>query len=222
MTAENQYYSGISRGEDRPSKSFFYRNFFKRPLDILLVVLSSPFVVPVIIVFAAMIMLDGGNPFYSQERVGRKGKTYRIWKLRSMVKNAEQRLDAYLAEDPAAAMEWASTQKLRDDPRVTGIGRFLRRSSMDELPQLWNVLKGEMSLVGPRPMMTSQRDFYAGTAYYSLRPGITGFWQVSDRNGTTFSARAIYDDVYDRNLSFLNDVSIMFRTVWVVLRATGC
>lgn len=199
-----------------------YRDFLKRFLDVVLVILFAPFCITLIMVLALLVMTEGGSPFYSQDRVGRNGRSYRIWKLRSMVRNADQCLADYLACNADAAKEWDVTQKLRDDPRVTRLGRFLRRSSMDELPQLWNVLKGDMSLVGPRPMMPEQTGLYPGTAYYDLRPGITGAWQVSDRNHTTFGARALYDEVYSRNLSFLHDIGILFRTVGVVLRATGC
>lgn len=222
MTVENELVHLVSRGEGRTLKPWFYRSMVKRPLDALLVLLTAPFVVPVVLFFAFLVLRDGGKPFYSQTRIGRNGQLYRIWKLRSMVVDADERLAAHLADDPEARREWDETQKLRHDPRITRFGRFLRRSSMDELPQLWNVLKGEMSLVGPRPMMPEQREMYDGESYFQLRPGITGYWQVSDRNRTSFSARALYDDVYDRNLSFTGDLGILMRTVGVVMRATGC
>ncbi len=132
-----------------------------------------------------------------------------------------RRLQAYLAQNPKARAEWDATQKLKDDPRVTRLGRLLRKTSIDELPQLWNVVRGEMSLVGPRPMMISQRALYPGTAYYSLRPGITGFWQVSERNDCEFAQRARFDAEYDSRVSFAVDLSILIRTVQVVCRATG-
>jgi exopolysaccharide production protein ExoY len=118
-------------------------------------------------------------------------------------------------------MEWDVTQKLKHDPRVTRFGQVLRRSSLDELPQLWNVLIGDMSLIGPRPMMTSQVALYPGKAYYSLRPGITGHWQTAGRNSTSFEARADYDTAYERDLCLGNDLRILMRTVTVVLKATG-
>lgn len=117
--------------------------------------------------------------------------------------------------------EWESTQKLKHDPRITRFGRFLRKSSLDELPQLWNVLKGDMSLVGPRPMLPEQRGLYPGLAYYELRPGLTGTWQVSERNESTFSKRAEFDRGYFESLSFLGDLNVLARTVSVVLRGTG-
>ena len=115
-----------------------------------------------------------------------------------MVHNADELLEAYLAENPAAKLEWDATQKLKRDPRITLVGRILRKTSLDELPQLWNVLNGTMSLVGPRPMMLCQRASYSGQSYYNLKPGITGLWQISDRNESEFIARVRYDDVYDR------------------------
>lgn len=201
---------------------WLYRSLVKRPLDLLAVLLASPVVVPLVLLLALLVMMDGKNPFYAQRRIGRDGRIFRMWKLRSMVHDADQRLESYLAENPEARQEWDATQKLRNDPRVTPFGRALRASSMDELPQLWNVLTGEMSLVGPRPMMPEQQPLYSGEGYYRLRPGITGFWQTAGRNRTTFAARAWYDDRYERSLSFGSDMAILLRTVAVVLGRTGC
>ena len=127
----------------------------------------------------------------------------------------------YLDGNPAAKAEWDATQKLKDDPRITPFGRFLRRSSLDELPQLWNVLTGDMSLVGPRPMMPCQQGLYPGDAYYLMRPGITGYWQTAGRNRTTFAARAAFDAAYEAHVTLHTDVQILVRTVAVVLRGTG-
>ncbi|MFT4148686.1 MAG: sugar transferase [Paracoccaceae bacterium] len=198
-----------------------YRAVLKRGLDTALIVLALPVILPLVLGFALWIALDGGRPFYSQERLGKNGRVFRLWKLRSMVIDADARLDAYLAENPAAREEWAHTQKLKNDPRVTRAGRFLRRTSLDELPQLWNVLKGDMSLVGPRPMLVSQKSLYPGSAYYMLRPGVTGYWQVSGRNDTTFEARALYDAAYEADLSLGTDIRVLYRTVGVVLGGTG-
>lgn len=199
-----------------------YRNFGKRALDVTLILLALPFVLPVLLILMALVMTDGGRPLYSQSRVGQHGRTYRIWKLRSMVMNADQKLEAYLATDPAARAEWDEKQKLVHDPRITPVGRLIRKSSLDELPQLLNVLMGDMSLVGPRPMMVDQRALYPGRAYYELRPGITGPWQVSERNATSFADRARFDDKYHADLSLATDVRLLGSTVKVVLRATGC
>ena len=204
------------------TRPWLYRSLVKRPLDLLAVLLASPVVLPLVLLLALVVMADGKNPFYAQKRIGRDGRIFRMWKLRSMVHDADQRLESYLAENPEARQEWDSTQKLRQDPRVTPVGRALRASSMDELPQLWNVLTGEMSLVGPRPMMPDQQPLYGGEGYYRLRPGITGFWQTAGRNRTTFAARAWYDDRYERSLSFGSDLAILLRTVSVVLGRTGC
>lgn len=198
-----------------------YRNGGKRLLDMLVVVMSSPFVLLVIALLALCVARRGGRPFYTQDRVGRNGRTYKIWKLRTMVLDADQHLEAYLDKNPDARREWDSTQKLKADPRITPIGRFLRKSSMDELPQLWNVLRGDMSLIGPRPIMTSQTELYPGTAYYDLRPGISGSWQVSARNESSFAERATFDTAYNSNVTFTEDAKILLATVRVVLRATG-
>ncbi len=198
-----------------------YRAFFKRCLDGFIVLVSAPFVLPIVGVLALVIAIDGGNPFYRQLRVGRNGRYYKMWKLRTMVVGADDKLEAYLTEDASAKAEWDSTQKLKSDPRITSFGCLLRKSSLDELPQLWNVLMGDMSLVGPRPMLPDQQDLYSGSAYYRLRPGITGSWQVSDRNNSTFAERAWFDTNYDRKLSFKTDLQLLLATVRVVLRATG-
>lgn len=203
------------------SRRGVYRSAIKRALDIGLILIALPIVLPVVGFLALCIAISGGKPFYSQDRVGRNGRTYRIWKLRSMVTNADEVLEDHLSRDPALRAEWDSKQKLLDDPRITRLGHILRKCSIDELPQLWNVMRGEMSLVGPRPMMVSQKPMYPGTDYYELRPGITGLWQISDRNDTTFAARAKYDSQYNDSLSFTTDLKILLGTVRVVLRGTG-
>lgn len=199
-----------------------YQTIFKRLLDTALIVVAAPIIVLTVAILAFVVSLDGGNPFYFQDRVGRGGRIFRMWKLRSMVVDADQKLAAHLESDAAAQQEWNSTQKLRDDPRITRFGRVLRKCSLDELPQLYNVLIGDMSLVGPRPMLPEQRVLYPGTAYYRLRPGITGPWQVSVRNESTFAARAQFDQDYVGNLSLSTDLMLLTRTVAVVFHATGC
>lgn len=199
-----------------------YRNGGKRVLDFVLVLAAMPVVLPVIAILAILIAATGGQPFFRQARIGQGGRIYRIWKLRTMVPEAETRLAAHLAADPAAAVEWARTQKLRRDPRVTPLGRILRRTSLDELPQLLNVLWGDMSLIGPRPMMVDQAPLYSGRAYYALRPGISGPWQVSERNATSFADRARFDDRYDRDLSLVTDLRLILATFRAVVRGTGC
>jgi lipopolysaccharide/colanic/teichoic acid biosynthesis glycosyltransferase len=198
-----------------------YSTVFKRGFDMLCLILAAPVIVPVIAFLAGLVALEGGKPFYTQARVGRDGRIYTMWKLRTMVAHADAKLADYLASNPAAQFEWDTTQKLKNDPRITRMGRLLRKTSLDELPQLINVAKGEMSLVGPRPMLPEQQDMYPGTAYYEMRPGITGPWQVSSRNESTFAARAYFDTRYARSVSLLEDLKMLFRTVGVVARATG-
>ena len=204
-----------------PSRPGIYRNYLKRLFDIAAILMASVIVLPVILLGALLVALDGHAPFYTSERVGRNGRIFKMLKLRTMVPDADRLLKDYLAENPAAREEWERTQKLKNDPRTTRIGKILRKISLDELPQLWNVLKGDMSLVGPRPMMPQQRLLYPGLAYYAVRPGITGLWQVSERNETEFAARADFDREYDETLSFVTDLRILAKTVLVVLRGTG-
>ncbi|WP_241560092.1 sugar transferase [Solirhodobacter olei] len=198
-----------------------YRNSAKRALDVVLVLAMLPIAVPMILILALAVMCDGHSPFYTQLRVGRAGREFRFWKLRSMVHDADARLSAHLASSHEALAEWNHSQKLKCDPRITRVGHFLRKSSLDELPQLWNVLKGDMSLVGPRPIMPKQSPLYPGKAYYALRPGLTGPWQISDRNECSFALRAEFDSAYDRELSFGLDLRILMATIRVVLRGTG-
>ena len=205
-----------------PANGFqIYRDGLKRLMDICVILLTASVTVTIIFVLALIVALHGQSPFYSQDRVGRGGRVYTMWKLRSMVNNADQALETHLAADPAARAEWDLTQKLKNDPRITRVGRLLRKSSLDELPQLWNVFRGDMSLVGPRPMMPQQSSLYPGQAYYRLRPGITGMWQVSARNESSFAERAGFDADYDREISLRTDLGLLLATVRVVLRGTG-
>ena len=199
-----------------------YERVLKRWLDLVFVLAAAPLALPLVLALAFLVRRDGGPAFFLQERVGRDGRVFRILKLRSMVVDAEARLEAHLDADPALRAEWDANQKLRNDPRITAVGRFLRRSSLDELPQLWNVLRGEMSVVGPRPMLPEQRELYPGRAYYRMRPGITGPWQVSDRNAVSFADRARFDADYAGRMSLPTDVVIMLLTVRTMLRGTGC
>lgn len=198
-----------------------YGGVFKRCFDLLLVLSVLPVLAILLGAVSILIAREGGPVFYRQQRIGRGGVVFTILKFRTMVVNAEDELEEYLARNPLARAEWNKHQKLKDDPRVTRVGRFLRRSSMDELPQLFNVLKGDMSLVGPRPMMVEQAPLYPGQAYYQLRPGITGPWQVSDRHESSFADRARFDADYARSLSFGLDLRLLVRTVGVVLKCGG-
>ncbi len=209
---------------DRGSKlapTGVYANFFKRILDVTAIILAAPIIVPIVCIFVLLIKRDGGPAFYSQERIGKNGKIFTCWKLRSMIENADEILVEYLENNPSAKLEWDVNQKLRNDPRITRLGRFIRKTSIDELPQLLNIVKGEMSIVGPRPFLPNQKDLYKGHAYYTVRPGLTGLWQVSDRNETSFAERTIFDNRYAQDLTFRNDVMIVLRTFGAVVRGTG-
>ena len=190
----------------------------KRLLDITLVLLALPFLLPFLVIIGALVAMDGHSPFFRQERVGLSGKRFYMWKFRTMVPNAEAHLKSYLAQNPEALAEWDEKQKLTVDPRITKIGRVLRKYSLDELPQLWNVLIGEMSMVGPRPLLPEEKNLYPGREYNSKRPGITGSWQVSDRQHTSYEDRARFDDDYAKNMSFLNDLKLLWKTVVLVVR----
>ncbi|UWR24123.1 sugar transferase [Sulfitobacter sp. S190] len=200
-----------------------YRNGSKRLFDIALVLLSLPFSLPLIALCAVALWIEGGNPFYRQDRLGRNGRVFSILKLRTMVRDADRVLADLLDRDPEMRREWDSKQKLRHDPRVTRAGAILRATSLDELPQLWNVLTGDMSIVGPRPMMIDQLPMYgAPDHYFALRPGITGLWQISARNNNTFAYRNEVDATYDKTMSWGNDLVVMVKTVGVMMRRTGC
>jgi exopolysaccharide production protein ExoY len=201
------------------SKSFWLA---KRALDVSFVLIPLPLVGAICISIAAITVLSGaGNPFYGQERVGRKGKRIRIWKFRTMVRNPDQVLEEYLRKSPAAKSEWEMLGKLKDDPRITNFGRFLQKSSLNELPQLWNVLIGDLSLVGPRPYLPGQEPTDLSSKYYDLTPGLTGLWQISDRNGKTPADRTRADEEYYKRQSLLTDLRILFETVGVGIKSTG-
>jgi lipopolysaccharide/colanic/teichoic acid biosynthesis glycosyltransferase len=202
-----------------------YAKYLKRTFDIVFSILLLPFLVPVIGIIWILAKRDGGAGLFSQERVGLNGNKFVCWKVRTMVPNAERVLKELCDSDATIAEDWHKNQKLENDPRITKIGIFLRSTSLDELPQIWNVIKGDMSLVGPRPFMTSQEQEYrsaGGKAYFKMRPGVTGLWQIEGRGATTFNERVPYDDSYRSNISFLADVALILKTVSVVVRRTGC
>ena len=195
----------------------------KRVIDIIgslaLLVLFSP----LFLVVALMVSLDGGPVFYRHKRIGRDGKPFGCLKFRTMILGAEACLNEYLSYHPEQRWEWEQDQKLAFDPRVTAIGNVLRRLSLDELPQLVNVLVGEMSLVGPRPVTEGELKHYgaAASAYLAVRPGLTGPWQVSGRNDVSYATRVAMDEAYVRNFSLWNDIVILLRTPGVVLSKKG-
>ncbi|MFL4472276.1 sugar transferase [Tateyamaria armeniaca] len=200
-----------------------YARYGKRLFDLVCAGLLLPLLVPVIAILWLIARRDGGPGFYGHERVGRDGVTFKCWKVRSMVHDAEVRLDNLLKRDPAARQEWENNQKLSNDPRITAFGSFIRKTSLDELPQIINVIRGEMSFVGPRPVVEDELRRY-GTRkaiYLRMKPGITGLWQVNGRNGTSYNERVALDVSYNEVVSLALDVKLMLTTVRCVLFRTG-
>lgn len=198
----------------------------KRVTDLLGVLLLLPVALPVLALCAFLVWArDGHTPLHVQWRVGRGGRPFRLWKLRSMVPGAEEDLAAVLKASREAARQWSEGAKIAQDPRVTPVGRVLRRYCLDELPQLWNVLRGDMSLVGPRPVPEAElRAFYHGPAardYRKVLPGLTGLWQVSGRNVLTYDRRVALDRDYVARQGLWLDLWILVRTVREVLRGGG-
>ena len=196
----------------------------KYALDLVLTIVGGLVICPLLLAIAILIMLDSpGAPVFGHRRVGAGGMHFRCWKFRTMYTNAEQLLDECLQDNPQLRAEWEQTFKLRDDPRVTRVGRFLRKTSLDELPQLWNVLMGQMSLVGPRPIVDAEVPKYGAVygLYRRIRPGISGFWQVSGRSDTGYAERVKMDAYYVHNWSVWLDLVILVRTVSCVLLGRG-
>ena len=200
-----------------------YARVGKRLLDLIIASLLLPILVPLIIVLWGLTRYSGGAGFFGHTRIGRNGKEFECWKIRTMAPDADAMLNRYLNANPAAAEEWQRTQKLHNDPRVTALGLFLRRTSLDELPQVWNVLRGDMSLVGPRPVTQSELARYGTNAqiYLNLRPGITGLWQVKGRSNGCYDERLQMDCAYARTIGLVHDLSLMARTSAVIFRPTG-
>lgn len=193
----------------------------KRLTDILISSIALFALLPLMLMIAALIKLtSGGSAIYAHPRVGFNGRIFKCYKFRSMFANADQALARWLAANPDAAAEWRETQKLREDPRITPIGRFLRKSSLDELPQLFNVLIGDMSLVGPRPIVDAELQRYGEYVgdYLRTRPGITGIWQVSGRNNISYADRVAMDRLYVRQWSWARDMGLLLMTVPAVLK----
>lgn len=202
----------------------FYSRAGKRVFDIALALLLLPVVAPLIAGLWVATRRDGGSGFFGHQRIGQNGRGFKCWKIRTMVMGAEEKLQAYLQAHPAAAQEWEDTRKLADDPRITAFGDFLRKTSLDELPQIWNVLAGEMSFVGPRPVVKDEIQKYGSGAcfYLAQKPGITGLWQVSGRNSVSYEDRVAMDCRYMRRISFFYDLRILLMTGRTVLKRTGC
>jgi exopolysaccharide production protein ExoY len=205
------------------SEKRFYRGPAKRGVDLVLAIAALLFFLPLMGIIFICVRADGGPGLFVHRRVGRYGREFGCMKFRSMAIDAEARLSSYLDANPRARAEWESTRKLKNDPRVTWVGKILRRTSADELPQLVNVIAGDMSVVGPRPVPLSELQKYGrhSTAYLSVRPGITGLWQVSGRNDTSYDSRVALDEEYSLNVSIGLDLRLIARTFLVVLRRDG-
>jgi lipopolysaccharide/colanic/teichoic acid biosynthesis glycosyltransferase len=216
--------SGLAGALEFPKLALPRFRRIKRFFDISAALFLAPFALILAAVTAVLILLESGRPvFFVHERIGRGSRRFRLWKFRTMVVNGAEVLERHFEENPDRLIEWQHNRKLRNDPRVTRVGRILRRSSLDELPQLWNVLRGDMSLVGPRPIVQAEVPLY-GSAYrlYSLTsPGLTGLWQVSGRNDTSYRRRIELDSAYVRRWSPTLDLRLMFKTVRVVLSGKG-
>ena len=195
----------------------------KRTVDVLGALLIGAVFSPLILVIAVMMSLEDGPILFRHRRIGRGGEAFACLKFRTMVPNAEQILQELLEKNPAAKAEWVRDHKLRSDPRITRIGRFLRRTSLDELPQLWNVLRGEMALVGPRPIVKEEMLRYGRymPVYLAAKPGVTGLWQVTGRNDTDYRRRVVMDTYYVRKQNLLMDLRILLKTIKVVICGHG-
>lgn len=203
-----------------------YVGWGKRLFDIVFAAMALALMFPVILVVWCIISLDGGNGFYGHERVGKGRRIFTCWKLRSMVVNSDLALIKLCESNDEIAAEWDRNQKLMIDPRVTRIGKFIRKTRIDELPQLWNVLIGDMSVVGPRPFMSGQMRMYVdagGAAYFDVRPGVTGLWQIAAKNDDemAFVARVTYDSAYAGSINLWSDLGIILKTIKTVLKMNG-
>jgi UDP-galactose-lipid carrier transferase len=196
---------------------------FKRVLDLVGASIAILILSPLVLTIVACILASGGSPFFRHRRVGQRGVLFDCFKFRTMVMNSDEVLEDLLESDAAAKEEWLRDHKLKEDPRITFVGRFLRRSSLDELPQLWNVLRGDMSLVGPRPVVPAELRRYGRrvSMFLSARPGITGLWQISGRNNTDYRRRVALDVCYVRSRSAMLDVYILMKTLRVVFTTSG-
>jgi Undecaprenyl-phosphate galactose phosphotransferase WbaP len=215
---------GVLGLEMRGSGLHRKQNGLKRVIDLLVAGACGICLLPLLAALYAVVRLSSpGSAFFASTRIGMNGAPFKMWKFRTMVSNAEFVLEEYLERHPSLREEWESSHKLRNDPRITRIGRFLRRTSLDELPQIWNVLRGDMSLTGPRPIVTKEIPRYGETfrLYKTVRPGLTGLWQISGRSDTTYEQRVRYDNYYVRNWSIWLDVYILTKTPQAVCRTRG-
>ena len=196
----------------------------KRSFDIIVTIVGGLLISPVLLIVTIMVAVENhGHVIFAHKRVGKNGILFPCYKFQSMVPNAQEKLKAYLAQNPSARKEWEETFKLTNDPRITKLGAFLRKTSLDELPQLWNVIKGDMSLVGPRPIVQEEIDKYDKNfrEYSMVLPGITGMWQASGRSDTTYEERVAMDTWYVRNWSIWIDIMYLFKTIKAVFVGKG-
>lgn len=216
-------YARSHRGHRVPAAYFRYR-VVKRCVDVTLVLLMVPVLLPILLVVSWLIVLNSRGPiFYSHRRIRKSGEFFSMWKFRTMCLNSSELLEQHLAKHPEARAEWNKTHKLKHDPRITRIGSFLRRYSIDELPQLWNVFLGQMSLVGPRPIVAAEVEKYGDFfGYYCrVKPGLTGLWQVSGRSGLSYDERVALDCKYVEQWSLSKDFLILVRTFSAVVNQDG-
>jgi len=206
-----------------PARLRLYKRSGKRALDLGLALLLLPLILPLVVVLCVLARQRGASALFAHTRIGQGGKPFVCWKIRTMQPDAEARLAAHLDADPAARREWERTQKLANDPRITPLGRVLRRTSLDELPQIWNVLRGDMSLVGPRPVTAPELARYGHNShiYLDLKPGVTGLWQVTARADGCYAQRLHLDQLYAQRIGLLQDLKLIARTALVILRPTG-
>ena len=206
-----------------PAALIRYR-VLKRSMDVVFVLASTPILLPLVAVLCILVRLTSPGPiFFSHRRIRKNGAFFSMWKFRTMCVNSTEILEDHLKRNPEARAEWLAARKLRHDPRITPIGNFLRRYSLDELPQVWNVLSGTMSLVGPRPIVAAEVEKYAGSFqfYCRVKPGLTGLWQVSGRSKLSYEARVALDCEYVQRWSLSRDVLILLKTFLVVARQDG-
>lgn len=200
------------------------RQALKRSLDIILCCAAMPIILPLGLLLALLVIMSSKGPaIYKHERIGKNGRPFTIYKFRTMVENADLALNQCIEQNPALAQEWEENHKLKDDPRLTRLGCFLRKTSLDELPQIANILKGDMTLVGPRPIVEAETPKYGRyfAEYCENRPGLTGLWQTSGRNNTTYSQRVAFDHYYLNHWSIWLDLWILAKTIPVALIGRG-
>lgn len=219
----DDFESNIDSDVNDPSERFTYK-VVKRVFDIMLVLLISPFVLVAGFFIAILVFIDSPGPvLFAHSRIQRGGQYFSMWKFRTMCKNAPEFLEQHFVLHPEDRKEWALNHKLRNDPRVNAFGSLLRRTSLDELPQIWNVLTGDMSFVGPRPIVYEEIERYGSDYLYyaAVKPGITGLWQTSGRSSLTYAERVALDRSYVENWSFFFELQILLRTIKSIAQSEG-